>query len=125
MCIHRSRLETIFLKRRKRTNNMSQDQGACVPTKWYHHYRFPLLPVIHRRTADKHNTSVFSFSWLFFRASTIDSFEFNFQISLQESFVIRAMAPYLIFGVFIPILPESFLYRFWRKPKRVLESLSE
>jgi len=55
----------------------------------------------------------------------MDSFEFNFQISLQESFVIRAMAPYLIFGVFIPILPESFLYRFWRKPKRVLESLSE
>lgn len=85
--------------------------------RWYHWHRFAVLPRLRRRKADKYNTASFNFHWLVFRVWSMDSFEFNVQVELDDQgFTLRAMVPYLIFGAFVPLFPSRWSQRLWRRP---------
>lgn len=101
---------------------MSQTaSGYYRKEKWYNKNVFPLIPVITTRKADKHNTSRFTFRWLFFTIWTLDSFSFELAIVATTHWGIGLIGilPYLRWVVTIPC-PESlgiwFDRKFNRKP---------
>lgn len=99
---------------------MSQEVASCVPEPWYHWYRFPVVPHLRTRKENEHNTASFSFSWLVFRVWSMDSVEIKAEVSLDDqNLVVRGMIPYLIFGVWIPVFPQSFMQKLWRKSPRM------
>jgi len=99
---------------------MSELQACMIKRPWYNTFdRFPLIPTVRIREADKYNTWSFHFHWLVFRAWTMDSTDIGIEINLDDTFGIKFRIPYLIFGIWIPVLPSCFSQRyFWRKPKR-------
>ena len=72
--------------------------------KWYNRHIFPLVPVITTIKADKHNTSGFSFSWLFFKFWSLDSFQFElaFNVGTHWGIGITFILPYLRGVIAIP-----------------------
>lgn len=85
--------------------------------KWYRSYRFPLLPVFTTKAADKHNTADFGFHWLCFRAWSMMSPDIGLEINLSDQdLMLRARIPYLILGIFIPLFPQRWMQKTWRKP---------
>jgi hypothetical protein len=50
------------------------------PRKWYNSHIFPLIPTLRITKKTEHNTSGFTFKWLFITLWTLDSFEFEFAI---------------------------------------------
>ena len=88
--------------------------------KWYHHHLFSVLPNIKFRAPDQHNTWSIKFHWLVFRAWTMDSPAFGLQAEYDGGqIVLRVRFPYLITGLFIPLIPWSIDYKLWRKAKIV------
>ena len=71
---------------------------------WYNHNVFPLVPILEIKKANEHNTSGFSFRWLFFTFWTLDSIEFEltFTISKHWGFGVIGMLPYLRWCITIP-----------------------
>lgn len=97
----------------------SQDVASYIPDPWYRWWRFPIFPHLRTRKADEQNTSSFSFHWLIFRVWSMDSVEIKVEIALDDQrFVARAMVPYLIFGIFVPVFPQSWTQKLWRKSNR-------
>jgi hypothetical protein len=84
-------------------------------TKWYNHYRFPLIPVVETRKADKYNTKNISFTWMFLKFWVLDCFEFEIAFTLTSHWGIgiAMILPYLRIVFAIPF-PESWLMR-WNK----------
>lgn len=101
---------------------MIESRENRKPRKWYTNYTFPLLPVLTTMKADEHNTSGFSFHWLFFRVWTLDSFGFEVTLVADTHWGvgITAILPYLRIAVCIPF-PESFAIKvqryLWRHPQ--------
>ena len=95
--------------------------------KWYTNETFPLLPYITTRKSDKHNTSNFSFHWLFFKIWSRDSFDFELALVFDPShwgIGITALLPYLRVVCTIPT--HWKVDRVWskwtsRKPKILKE----
>lgn len=91
------------------------------PRKWYNSYKFPLIPVIRVREANEHNTSSFSFHWLFFQLWTRDAFDFELAVVISEHWGIgvNGLLPYLRWVICIPCpdkLGMWFQRNLWRKP---------
>ena len=61
----------------KETANQSENYK---PRKWYNSRIFPLIPTLRISKKSEHNTSGFTFKWLFITLWTLDSFEFEFSI---------------------------------------------
>lgn len=87
--------------------------------RWYHWYRFALLPSVKIRRPDKWNTWSMHFSWLCFDFWTMDSISFGVEFNIQEDIMFRFQIPFAILAIHIPILPQFFLQKFWRKSKGV------
>ena len=90
------------------------------PRKWYNRYIFPLVPVFTTREANEHNTSGFSFDWLFIKIWSRDSIDLEFAFVLSEHWGIgiTALLPYLRIVVCIPCPPKLGIWcqkNLWRK----------
>lgn len=49
-------------------------------TVWYNHHSFSLIPVLIKKEKDKYNNTNYLFKWLFIKAWTRDSFDFEASI---------------------------------------------
>lgn len=86
--------------------------------RWWSYYRFPLVPEFRVRAPDRHNTRSFYFHWLAFRAWTSDAPMLGIEVELTDANLqFRLNLPYLWTGLFIPIFPERWHQKLWRKPK--------
>jgi len=88
---------------------MSQTaSGRMRKEKWYNKNIFPLVPVLEVKKADEHNTSGFTFRWLFITLWTLDSVQFEFAIVVDTHWGlgIVGILPYLRWVIAIPC-PES------------------
>ena len=84
---------------------MSQTaSGTYRREKWYNRNVFPLIPVINIKKANEHNTSGFTFRWLFFTFWSLNSFEFEFAFVASTHWGIGfiGILPYLRWVVAIP-----------------------
>lgn len=84
---------------------MPQTRLSCYrKEKWYNKNIFPLVPIITLRKANEHNTSSFTFRWLFFTAWTLDSFSFELSLVATTHWGIGFIGifPYLRWVVAIP-----------------------
>ena len=97
---------------------MNQPKAACEPTPWYHWHRFAVLPNLRIKQADQWSTWGFHFHWLFFRAWTMDCVWLGAEVELDDQQLqVRVNIPYLIMGLFIPLFPQSWGQKLWRKRK--------
>lgn len=111
---------------------MSERRVAINPeflwqTKWWAFGgRFPLVPILRVKKADKYNTAGFYFTWLGFRIWTMDSPDIGFEINLcDRDLGVRVRIPYLIIGFWLPLFPASFEHKLWRKVQRGKWSVDE
>lgn len=84
---------------------MSQTvSGYYQKEKWYNKNVFPLVPVIKVKKANEHNTSGFTFRWLFFTIWSLDSFSFElaFVASTHWGIGLIGLLPYIRWVVTIP-----------------------
>ena len=84
---------------------MSQTaSGYYQKEKWYNRNIFPLVPVITIKKSDEHNTSGFTFRWLFFTFWSLNSFQFelSFNIDTHWGIGITFLLPYLRGVIAIP-----------------------
>ena len=97
--------------------------GSYRKEKWYNRNVFPLVPVITIGKADKHNTSSFSFRWLFFTIWTLDSFGFELAIVADTYWGVglKGILPYIRWVVAIPC-PERLGFFIDRKLDRIPSS---
>jgi len=54
--------------------------GKPKAIRWYNNRTFPLVPMLEIKKANKHNTSGFTFKWLFFTVWTLDNLSFELAI---------------------------------------------
>jgi hypothetical protein len=88
-------------------------------TKWYYWHRFSLLPQWRYRPRDEQNCSAFSFHWGVFRLWTMMSPDLGASVELNDrDLEIRVRLPYLITGLFIPVFPQIFSHKLWRRGTR-------
>ena len=85
--------------------------------------KFPLFPYITLKRADKYSTKQFVFHWLFFEVWTLDSFQFELSIVMDDNFGIgvAGIFPYLRWVMCIPIPDKvnAWVYdHLWLKPKQ-------
>ena len=97
------------------------DQAAAVPAMerrpWYRAHRFPLLPVIWTRQADRWNTFAWGLYWLNLRVWSLDSTSFLIEATIDDEGVrVGLILPYLRIVVALLPFPRSWHQRFWRKP---------
>ena len=105
---------------------MSQTaSGYSRKEKWYNKNVFPLVPVITIRKANEHNTSSFTFRWLFFTIWTLDSFSFELSVVATTHWGIGfiGILPYIRWVVAIPC-PERLGILIDRKLGRRCRSLN-
>lgn len=86
-------------------------QNACGmqrKEKWYNKNIFPLVPVLEIRTADEHNTSGFTFRWMFITVWDLDTPSFEVSVVVDTHWGLGAIGilPYLRWAVTIPC-PEK------------------
>lgn len=100
-----------------------------VPRKqtWYNNETFPLVPQLTIRPANYHNTSGFSFSWLFFKIWSLDAFqlECSFNIDTHWGIGFTFLLPYLRVVATIPCPMEFGIFidkHLSRKPQVLKES---
>ena len=86
--------------------------GTFRKQKWYNKNVFPLIPILEIKKADKHNTSGFSFRWLFFTFWSLDSlgFEVSFVISNHWGIGFIGILPYLRWVIAIPCPEKLSIY---------------
>lgn len=99
------------------------DQAATNPefiwqTKWWAFGgRFPLLPILIVKPANRYNTWGFYFQWLGFRVWTMDSPDIGFEVNLSDQdLAVRMRIPFLIVGFWLPLFPSWFMQKTWRRP---------
>lgn len=82
--------------------------SSFKPRKWYNNHIFPLIPTLKIKKADEHNTSGFTFKWLFFTIWTLDSPSFEIAIVADTHWGIGfvGLFPYLRWVIAIPC-PEK------------------
>lgn len=80
------------------------EAGTSRKQKWYNANIFPLIPVLETRKADSHNTSSFTFRWLFFTFWSRDSFDFEIALTISTHWGIGVtfLLPYLRGVIAIP-----------------------
>jgi len=93
--------------------------GYCRKEKWYNMNIFPLVPVVQIKEKDQHNTTGFSFRWLFFTFWSLDSFGFEFAFVLDTHWGMGfiGVLPYLRWVICIPC-PEKISIFVSRKLNR-------
>jgi hypothetical protein len=85
---------------------------------WYRWHRFPLLPIFDKQEGDEWNTPGFSFSWLNLRCWSMDSPDLGFNLAIESiGAYIQLRLPYLNIYFWLLGFPESWHFKFWRKPK--------
>jgi hypothetical protein len=88
---------------------MSQTaSGYYRKEKWYNRNIFPLIPIITIKKVNEHNTSGFTFRWLFFTFWSLDAFQFelSFNIDSHWGIGVTFLFPYLRGVIAIPC-PEK------------------
>jgi len=87
---------------------MEQKASNIKQKKWYNKDIFPLIPNIETRKSDEHNTSGFTFKWLFFTIWTIDSPSFEVAIVADTHWGIGfiGLLPFVRWVIAIPC-PEK------------------
>jgi len=99
---------------------MSQTaSGYFRKEKWYNMNIFPLIPVVQSKKADEHNTTGFSFRWLFFTFWSLDcfAFELSFVFDTHWGIGFIGILPYLRWVICIPC-PEKISIIVSRKLNR-------
>ena len=96
------------------TERSCREKSEVWPMYWY---RFPLLPWFVYRKEDKYNTTRYGFHWLGLSVWTLDSIAIDISSGIAESIYLSIMFPFIKFHFSIPIMPISFLQKYWRKPK--------
>jgi hypothetical protein len=97
---------------------MAEECAQTVKIPWYHWHRFAVLPNLQIKKADQYNTWGFSFHWLVFRCWTMDSPDITFSVNLNDqSLNIRFEPPYMCMGLFIPVFPQTWSQKLWRKTR--------
>lgn len=88
---------------------MLNESGYYKKEKWYNKNIFPLVPNITIKNEDEHNTSGFTFRWLFFRFWSLDNFQFELSLNIDTHWGIGItfLLPYLRGVISIPC-PERF-----------------
>lgn len=86
-------------------NSASSNNPEHKKDTWYRNRNFPLLPIITTKKGDEHNTSSFSFFWLFFTVWTLDIvyFEIGMVASSHWGFGVIGILPYLRWAITIPL----------------------
>jgi hypothetical protein len=97
-------------------------QKINKPIKWYNNPTFPLLPFYIKKEGNEYNTPGFSFSWLFIRIWSLDSFDFEFNFAISDHWGIGFFGslPYLrwVFALPCPWSIQKWVMKnLWRKPK--------
>lgn len=86
---------------------------------WYNHPRFPIWPKFVFREGNEWNTNQYRFHWLCFSWWTCDAPHLSFSFEINDRQIeIRIQPPYLFGGIFIPLFPDHYTNRFWRKAKK-------
>ncbi len=104
--------------------------GTNHSKKWYKSQIFPLIPIIETREENEHNTSHFSFRWLFITIWTIDSFCFEFTIVADNHWGLGfiGLFPYFRWVLAIPCPTKLGMWTqryLWRKTKYDREQLKQ
>lgn len=89
--------------------------------KWYNNYTFPIVPQIETRPANEHNTRHFSFHWLFIKIWSLDAFQFEIAITVDNHWGagVTMLLPYLRLSFCIPFPMRFNIWvqrNLWRKP---------
>jgi hypothetical protein len=73
--------------------------------KWYRVRKFPLIPILNIREADRHNNRQFTFRWLFIKIWSHDQFAFELSVVLSTYWGLGfvGVVPYLRWVISIPI----------------------
>ena len=82
--------------------------GVYRKQKWYNKNIFSLIPLLEIKKANEHNTSEFTFRWLFFTVWTIDcpSFEIAIVADTHWGIGMIGLFPYFRWCISIPC-PEK------------------
>ena len=82
--------------------------GRFRNEKWYSKNVFPLIPILELKKANEHNTSGFTFRWLFITLWTLDNvqFEFAFVADTHWGIGFVGLLPFLRWVIAIPC-PEK------------------
>lgn len=93
--------------------------GMQREQKWYNRNIFPLVPVLEIRKADEHNTSNFTFRWMFLTLWTLDvpSIEVAVVADTHWGFGVIGILPYLRWVFTIPC-PEKVSMRIHKNLSR-------
>ena len=85
---------------------------------WWRCHNFPLVPMFETKAADEYNTRNFTFSWLWFRAWSLDHLALEFAIELESTGLnIKIILPYLRIVIRVIPLPWDIMYKLRRKSK--------
>lgn len=86
------------------------------PRRWYNNLNFPLVPIWTTRPADEYNTFSWSFTWLFIKLWSLDSFQFELAFNFDPTHWgvgVTAIVPYLRIVLCIPF-PQKFQMWWWK-----------
>ena len=94
--------------------------------KWYNHHVFSLIPILQIKKANYHNTSGFTFRWLFLTIWSLDNFGFELALNIDTHWGIgfTAIIPYLRIRCTIPC-PEHLAVKIDKYLSRKPESLKK
>lgn len=84
---------------------MSQTaSGTYRKQRWYNKNVFPLIPLLEVKKANEHNTSGFTFRWLFITVWTLDSVQFELALNADTHWGIglKGLLPFLRWVIAIP-----------------------
>ena len=83
--------------------------------KWYNHERFPLVPTLKLKKESEHNTSGFTFKWLFITIWNLDSPHFELSLVCSSHWGLGFVGVLLyvrwVFCIPFPTKLQSFMYR--------------
>lgn len=95
--------------------------GMQRKQKWYNKNIFPLVPVLEIRKADEHNTSSFTFRWMFLTVWTLDTpqFEVTVVADTHWGLGIIGLFPYLrwVFTIPCPEKVSTWTYKNFNRGK--------
>jgi len=95
---------------------MSEVESYYKREKWYNKSIFPLVPIITIKKSEEHNTSGFTFMWLFFQFWTLDTFQFELAVNIDTHWGIGVtfVLPYFRGVIAIPCSEKirTFMYKY-------------
>jgi hypothetical protein len=90
--------------------------AAAEERRWYRWSRFPLMPLLHIRKADRWNEWSLHFQWLALSIWTMMSPDIGASVEIDDQGIeARIRVPYLIFMLRLPLFPHWLHQKLWRR----------